>query len=215
MTHSLKTAPFASQHQDYDAWFEQHQAAYLSELLAVRALLPLEGRGLEIGVGTGRFAGPLGIGFGIDPVAEMLGHCQTRHVAVARAMAEALPFANVSFDYVLAVTAICFMNGVDLALQEAWRVLRPGGAIIIGFIDRESPLGQSYLARQSKSVFYCDAHFFSASEVAKLLDASGFVDQVWLQTLSAPLAQNGEIEPARPGTGSGAFLVVRAIKPQN
>lgn len=105
MTHSLKTAPFASQHQDYDAWFEQHQAAYLSELLAVRALLPLEGRGLEICVGTGRFAGPLGVGFGIDPVARMLDHCLTRHVAVARAMAEALPFADASFDYMLAGTA--------------------------------------------------------------------------------------------------------------
>ncbi len=212
MNHSLKTAPFVSQHQDYDAWFEQHQAAYLSELLAVRALLPLGGRGLEIGVGTGRFAGPLGIEFGIDPVAEMLDHCQARNVTVARAMAEALPFTDACFDYVLTVTTLCFMNGVGLALQEAKRVLRPGGTIVIGFIDRESPLGQSYLARQTKSVFYRNARFFSASEVGCLLETTGFSDQVWRQTLSAPIAQNSEIEPARPGTGCGAFLVVRAHK---
>jgi hypothetical protein len=45
--------PFVRHHQRYDDWFERHHVAYLSELLAVRALLPWGGRGLEIGVGTG------------------------------------------------------------------------------------------------------------------------------------------------------------------
>jgi hypothetical protein len=54
-----KTEPFVLYYRRYDDWFERHRAAYLSELLAIRALLPWEGRGLEIGVGTGRFAGPL------------------------------------------------------------------------------------------------------------------------------------------------------------
>ena len=59
--------PFRSHHRRYDEWFQRHEVAYLSELLAVRALLPWQGNGLEIGVGTERFAGPLGVTFGIDP----------------------------------------------------------------------------------------------------------------------------------------------------
>ena len=51
--------PFVVHHRRYDEWFEHHEAAHLSELLAVRALLPWKGRGLEIGVGTRRFAAPL------------------------------------------------------------------------------------------------------------------------------------------------------------
>ena len=58
---------FEQSAQEYDAWFDRHQAVYQSELLAVKAFLPTAGRGLEIGVGTGRFAGPLGIGTGVEP----------------------------------------------------------------------------------------------------------------------------------------------------
>lgn len=58
-------------------------------------------------------------------------------------------------------------------------------------------------------MFYRDARFYSASEVAALLGTAGFGELVWLQTLSAPLAQVREIEPASAGTGRGAFLAVR------
>ena len=56
-----RTAPFEAHHRRYDDWFVRHAAAYQSELLAVRALLPWRGLGLAIGVGTGRFAVPLGV----------------------------------------------------------------------------------------------------------------------------------------------------------
>ena len=51
----------------YEAWFEHHRLAYESELKAIRMLLPKNGEGLEVGVGTGRFAAPLGIGVGVEP----------------------------------------------------------------------------------------------------------------------------------------------------
>ncbi|MEA1890248.1 MAG: SAM-dependent methyltransferase, partial [Pseudomonadota bacterium] len=60
-----RTAPFEAHHRRYDDWFVRHAAAYRSELLAVRALLPWHGLGLAIGVGTGRFAAPLGVQVGI------------------------------------------------------------------------------------------------------------------------------------------------------
>jgi SAM-dependent methyltransferase len=86
--------PFVRHHRRYDEWFEHHRMAYLSKLLALRALLPWRGRGLEIGVGTARFAAPLGVEFGIDPAPDMLGNARSRGVRVAAATAEALPFAT-------------------------------------------------------------------------------------------------------------------------
>ena len=56
-----EVAPFETHHERYDAWFKKHEAAYVSELLALRPFVPWEGRGVEIGVGSGRFAAPLGV----------------------------------------------------------------------------------------------------------------------------------------------------------
>ncbi|MBE9551448.1 MAG: class I SAM-dependent methyltransferase, partial [Proteobacteria bacterium] len=137
-----RTAPFEVHHRLYDDWFVRHAAAYQSELLAVRALLPWRGLGLAIGVGTGRFAAPLGVQVGIDPAYEVLDYAEKRGISVVQGIAEALPFADSSFDYALSVTTICFVDDATAMLTEAYRVLKPGGELVIGFIDRTSDLGQ-------------------------------------------------------------------------
>ena len=210
MTNTPKAEPFVHHHRRYDEWFERHGLAYVSELLAVRALLPWEGRGLDIGVGTGRFAAPLGVKFGIDPAGETLVYALARGVSVARAVAEALPFAGSVFDYALVVTTICFVDDARAMLLEIARVLRPGGKLVIGLIDRESALGKGYVAHRAENVFYRSATFYSAAEVEVLLRETGFSQLVWVQTLSTPFSEIHEIEPISAGSGRAAFLVVRA-----
>ncbi len=197
----------------YEAWFARHEAAYQSELLAVRAFLPWQGLGLEIGVGSGRFAAPLGIGTGVDPSAGMLAYALRRGVDVVQGVAEALPFRDAAFDYALVVTTVCFVDDPAAMLVEAHRVLKPAGRLVISFIDRASPLGTAYLSRQTQSVFYREARFYSASEVAMLLARAGFAEPRWGQTLSRPPEEITDIEPLRPGFGEGAFVVVRATRP--
>ncbi len=213
MTGTSRTEPFSRHHRRYDQWFESHWAAYASELLAVHVLLPWKGRGLEIGVGTGRFAGPLGVEFGVDPVPEMLCYARTRGTRVVCATAEALPFANGVFDYVLIVTTICFVEDPRAMLREAARVLQPRGKVVVGFIDRHSPLGQQYVAHRADNPFYRDARFCSAREVRTLLRETGFADLTWVQTLHTPLSRMKGVEHVSTGTGRGAFLVVRAQHP--
>ena len=208
-----RTAPFDSRHRRYDEWFVRHAAAYHSELLAVRALFPWQGQGLSIGVGTGRFAAPLGVQIGIDPSLAVLGYAVQRGITAVHAIAEALPFADAVFDRALCVTTICFVDDVDAMLHEAHRVLKPGGALVIAFIDRTSGLGQYYLAHQNENPFYRDATFFSATEVESLLFGAGFIQPVWVQTLSKSPEEALNIEPLCTGYGQGAFVVVRTKKP--
>lgn len=139
-----RPAPFEAHHERYEAWFEKHGAAYVSELLALRPFVPFEGRGLEIGVGTGRFAAPLGVPGGVDPSPAMLAYAVARGVDVFVATAEQLPFAESSFDFALVVTTLCFVDSPERMLSEARRVLKPDGRLVIGFIDRASDIGRDY-----------------------------------------------------------------------
>jgi SAM-dependent methyltransferase len=204
-----RSAPFEAHHQRYEAWFDKHEAAFISELLALRPFVPWEGRGIEIGVGTGRFAAPLGVQIGVDPSPAMLVYAAARGIEVVEGTAENLPFAASSFDQALIVTTICFVDSPVKMLTEANRVLKPRGRLVIGFIDRESTLGQNYLAHQSENVFYREATFYSADEVERLLLETGFQIGAWVQTL-AQSPETRTIESLRPGRGQCAFVVVSA-----
>jgi hypothetical protein len=111
---------------------------------------------------------------------------------------------------VLVVTTICFVDSPSAMLAEARRVLRPRDTLVVGFIDRDSPLGRHYMVHRSESVFYRDAIFCSVAEVDRLLRQAGFTVRTWGQTLTRPRPDTTEIEPLRPGTGRAAFVVADA-----
>jgi SAM-dependent methyltransferase len=207
-----RTAPFEAHSERYDKWYVRHESAYLSELLAVRAVLPFQGMGLEIGVGTGRFAAPLGVDIGLEPAAAMLSRARRRNIKVVQGVGEVLPFGDEAFDYVLMVVVLSFLDDPSAALAEICRILRPGGALVIGFLDHGCPTGRNYLARHAHKVFFCDATFYTSAEVERLLGQAGFHDLYWVQTLFRLPEDTTEIQTTRPGHGEGAFVVVRGIK---
>jgi SAM-dependent methyltransferase len=203
-----RTAPFDLYAGEYDRWFAAHPELFRLELAAVRRLLPdPPGAALEVGVGTGRFAAPLGIRFGVEPAWEMAVRARAREVAVVQAVAEALPFAAGAFDVVLMVTALCFFDRPRQAVAEAWRVLRPGGILVAALIDRQSELGRQYRRRQAASRFYRQAVFYGVEEAAAWLAAAGFDELARVQTLFP----DGR-EAVRPGSGKGGFVVLRGLK---
>jgi len=199
----------------YDVWFEEHRAAFLSELRAVRTALPKGfGLGLEVGVGTGRFAAPLGIQIGLDPAVSCLYMAKKRGVQVVAGVGEELPFRTGTFDVLLIIVAFCFLKEPDRALEEAKRVLRPGGSIIIGIIDKESFLGRLYELKKARgALFYRDAIFYTPEEVKAMLEAHGFKNVRFIQTLFGPLDQVRDVQEAREGHGEGSFVVIRAERP--
>lgn len=198
---------------EYDAWFERNQPAYEAELGAVRAVLPSSGVGLEIGVGTGRFAVPLCIRAGIDPSPAMAAIARSRGIEVTIGKAELLPFTAEEFDYALMVTTICFVDDLDAAFREAARVLKPGGSFVVGFIDRESPLGRLYAARKDRDPFYRHARFYSVEEVSSQMEKAGFDKPVASQTVfcSGDSVLRKQ-QPIQSGHGEGSFVVLKATK---
>ncbi len=205
-------ASFEKYSKEYDDWFETHRFVYESELRAVAVLLPEKGQGIEIGVGTGRFAGPLGIKLGVDPSAAMREIARQRGIKTTDNIAEDLPFDDAIFDFAVMVTTICFVENVEAAVKEAYRILKPGGKLIIGFIDKESPLGMFYTAHRDKSIFYGPARFYSVGEIISHLSAAGFSNFGFMQTIFRSPSEIKEIEPVKEGCGEGSFVAIRAIK---
>ena len=207
-----KIEPFEKYTEQYDLWFEKNHYVYRSEVLAIMELLTKNKNGVEIGVGSGRFAFPLGIKRGIDPSAKMRKLAKNRGIEVINGVAENLPYPDNSFDYALMVTTICFLDDIQKAFNEVYRILNKDGFFIIGFIEKESPIGKIYQANKEKNPFYNSAIFYSTQDVLCYLNNSNFQSYSFCQTIFQPLDKIKKIEPIRKGYGKGSFVVIKASK---
>jgi SAM-dependent methyltransferase len=205
-----RTKSFDEYYEQYEEWFRKHRYVYHSELKAIRHFLPLHGVGMEIGVGSGRFASPFGIKVGIEPSSAMRKIARERGIEVYDGVAENLPFESKRFDYALMVTTICFVDDIVASFQEAGRILKDEGLFIIGFVDKESPLGGRYQMHKNENVFYREATFYSTEEVLSLLGDCGFKKPRVIQTIFGELSGIQTIQDFKEGYGEGGFVVVQA-----
>lgn len=211
----METTEIFDKHvKQYEKWFDDHAMAYQSEVLALQEYLselPENIRGIEVGLGTGRFAQPLGIKEGVEPSNEMAEKALKRGIEIVKGTAERLPYSAMQFDFVLYVT-VCFVKNIKKAFKEAHRVLKPGGSVIIGFLDSERSVAKSYMEKKQRSNFYKEARFYRVDHIKKLLEEAGFRSLGFLQTLFGELDDIKEIQRPEPGYGEGSFVVVKAMK---
>ena len=207
-----KTKPFDEHVKEYEQWFNDNYYVFKSELEAVREVLPAGVKGLEIGIGGGIFAEPLGIKEGVEPSLPMREKANERGIYPVDGVAEELPFADESYDYALMVTTICFVDDIKKAFKEAHRVLKENGNLILGFVDKNSPVGKSYLKNKDKSLFYKDAVFYSTKDITEMLKTNGFSIISTSQTIFNPLDEVKTIQPPAKGSDKGSFVVIKAKK---
>lgn len=97
---------------EYDRWFDKHSTIFQSEVLAIQRAIPKNKTGIEICVGTGRFARSLNIELGVEPSEKMARVAERRGITVYRAFGEKLPVENETFDFALMVTTVCFLSDI-------------------------------------------------------------------------------------------------------
>jgi ubiquinone/menaquinone biosynthesis C-methylase UbiE len=99
---------------------------------------------LDVACGTGVFARealarvqPGGSVTGFDRNEDMLAVARQKAPAIdwQSGIAEALPFADHQFDVVACQFALMFFEDRQAALQQMWRVLRPGGCLVAAVWD--------------------------------------------------------------------------------
>ena len=207
-----KTEVFDNYSAEYDNWFEINKYAFQSELNAVKKALTCHTEIVEIGVGSGIFAEPLGIKEGIEPSKAMREKAEKRGIKVIDAVAEKLPYTDNSKNGTVMITTICFVDDLHKSFQEVNRILKLDGLFIIGFVDKDSPIGKIYLEHKEESIFYQEATFYGTEEIYRVLMETGFkISHTW-QTVFGKIDEINKVQEVLTGYGQGSFVVIKAQK---
>lgn len=169
----------------YDQWFTtalgKHVLRYEKELV-LELSAPKPGDSvLDIGVGTGIFAVELmkhGTEItGIDVSERMLEIARSKGVTnVALGDAVSLDFPDESFDLVVSITALEFIEECDRAISEMVRVCKKGGRVVVGTLGSGSlwALKRSRAARKDAGSIFRHARFYSFGELKRLAEKHGY-----------------------------------------
>lgn len=176
----------------YEAWFTSPLGKFVNhqELQALARVLQgvQPGTCIDIGAGTGHIAAWLaGQGHqvtAVEPSYAMRQEGLQRTVGLAihwcDAQAENLPFADASFDRALLFTTLEFVRQPAQTLAEAFRVVRPAGQVIVGFLHALSPWVALYRYKADRGAEpWRAATFFTGDDV------EGWIGQAAARTETA------------------------------
>jgi ubiquinone/menaquinone biosynthesis C-methylase UbiE len=163
---------------NYDAWYHTPRGSWIGDIeyrLLERMLAPIpDATLLDVGCGTGyftrRFAHDAGLRVtGLDLDRDSLDYAQAHsgpNEVYDVGDARDLPFPDASFDFVSSITALCFIQAQQQALQEIVRVARK--RFVLGLLNRHSMLYWKK-GRAGGSGAYRGAHWHTVSEIHDLL----------------------------------------------
>lgn len=206
--------PFNEYAREYDNWYDT-SPLFNIELEAIRAFKIRTLRpGLEVGVGPGRFAKALDIEFGLDPALSPLQLARDRSIISINGIGEQLPVRTQSIGTVFLFFTLCFLTDPAAVFREFFRILKPGGFTMVGFIPAQSSWGQ-HLARKGgdNHPYYRFSRFRTVAETKSMLAGTGFrILDGWSTLFQSP-SKHLKHEHPRPETNEDAgFCVIMARK---
>lgn len=178
---------------------------------------------LDVGIGTGLVArealkliGPKGRLVGVDPSPGMMGEVSLPGVELVQGRAEAIPRPDASCDFVSMGYALRHIADVHAAFAEFFRVLRPGGRLLVLEITKPAGrVGTAVLKTYMRSV---------VPVIAKVVAHRHDTAELWRfywDTIEACIVPNLVLEALREAgfedvrrhTELGVFSEYTAVRP--
>ena len=200
---------------EYDSWFRD-SLVFAIELSALQSLhTKIIGPGMEIGVGPGRFAGELGLQFGLDPAWNPLVLASRRGIQCCQGTGEQLPVKDKSLGAIYLLFTLCFVADPEKVLAECCRCLRDDGHLVVGMIPAGSTWGRSLIAKKKAGHhFYRHARFYTVEDLMLWLASAGMEIREHRSTLyqSPGALKNSEAPRDALDKGAGFVVVVAGKK---
>lgn len=162
---------------EYDSWYETPLGNLVDAIESECGLSLLEeGLGekyLDAGCGTGHFTQKLinrglkVVGIDISDQMLMIAKNKVKDAEFKEMNFYDLTFEDDSFDGIFSMTAFEFVKEPKKALDELFRVLKPGGELIVGTINPKSPWGKMYQSKAYEMSIFKHAVFHSMDELTK------------------------------------------------
>jgi ubiquinone/menaquinone biosynthesis C-methylase UbiE len=150
--------PFDGLAAGYESWYATPLGAFVIAREEEALLSAIDDERpasiVDVGAGTGWWSRVLaGRGWrvtAVEPSEAMAGigrdRCRGLAVEWIEASAARLPLADATHDGALLFTVLEFVTDPGAALREAWRVVRPGGLVLVAHLEPRSPWAEMYRA---------------------------------------------------------------------
>jgi len=213
--------------EDFEIWFKNNEKLFLSELKALEQMVTEPEKCVSIGIGNGLFAEKLGIKKGVEPSSGMAELARAKGIEVIEGRAESVPIEDESADQVLLGTILSYVDDKKKAVEEAYRILKDSGQVIISILPAESSFAMLYRLASIEGYylnkisprypypmdFLEGTDWISTEELINIMKETGFKDLKFMQTLTKhPRYSDQEIEEPLEGYKKGDYVVIKGVK---
>jgi ubiquinone/menaquinone biosynthesis C-methylase UbiE len=219
----IRTSIFDNWPERYDSWFTTPIGELVREYekeLIISSLKPeKDDKILDAGCGTGVFTDDIlkhgALVFGIDISLPMLARAGEKLEGypffTALGNMTCLPFAKNSFDKVVSITALEFIEDARKAVEELFRVTKRGGSILVATLNSLSSWAaqRREKAKKGQSALFERVIFRSPHELNALAPFDGVIKTaIHFEKDDAPdHARKIELQGRKKDVDTGAFLV--------